>query len=159
MATRPLAAGVVLQELQGSVVPLPDAWREEMELGEGFAVEAAGEETDSDPEGDEEGAFMVASRDRGKGKENENEVDRRVGARRSDRTKRRDFSIVWSSLKRCFQLFLGPARFLNVSRGLGRDSADGQHDCTPNVELLRQGKYVTFRVLRAVKVGDELTTF
>lgn len=75
-----------------------------MELGEGFAVEAAGEESDSDDEEDEDETT-------GKGKE----VDRRQGARRSDRTKRRDFSIVWSGLKRCFQLFLGPARFLNVS--------------------------------------------
>ena len=147
-ATRPLAAGVVLQELQGSVVPLPEAWREEMALGEGFAVEAAGEESDSDIEEE-----VVDTRDKGKG------VDRRQGAmRRSNRTKRRDFSIVWSGLKRCFQLFLGPARFLNVSvtRWGG---ADEKHDCVPNVELLRQGKYVTFRVLRSVNVGDELTTF
>lgn len=34
-----------------------------------------------------------------------------------------------------------------------------QHDCSPNVELLRQGKYVTFRVIRPIKIGEELTTF
>ncbi|WWD17913.1 hypothetical protein CI109_102358 [Kwoniella shandongensis] len=149
-ATRPLPAGVVMQELQGSVVPLPDQWREEMEIGDDFAVEAAGEETDSDSEaedaGGEDAVSMTSSavrRDKGKGKEVEG---KRQGQRRSDRTKRRDFSIVWSGLKRCYQLFLGPARFLN-------------HDCDPNVELLRQGKYVTFRVLRPIKVGEELTTF
>ena len=111
-ATRPLSAGSVLQELQGSVVPLPEVWRQEMDLGEGFAVEAAGEETDSDQEGDYIEKETVIARVKGKGKEKE--VNRRSGARRSDRTKRRDFSIVWSGLKRCFQLFLGPARFLNV---------------------------------------------
>jgi len=144
--TRNLPSGAVLQELQGSVVPLPDAWREEMEIGEDFAVRAAGEETsnagsesgDDDPEsvysevsmdesdvgaeyvddlesmGEEES--VVERRKKGKGKERESERTQR-GARRSDRTKRRDFSIVWSGLKRCFQLFLGPARFLNVSEG------------------------------------------
>ncbi|KAK8865902.1 hypothetical protein IAR55_001050 [Kwoniella newhampshirensis] len=146
-ATRPLPTGVVMQELQGSVVPLPDQWREEMEIGDDFAVEAAGEETDSESEAEEEDSVSMTSsavrRDKGKGKEAE---ARRQGQRRSDRTKRRDFSIVWSGLKRCYQLFLGPARFLN-------------HDCNPNVELLRQGKYVTFRVLRPIKVGEELTTF
>ncbi|WWC58602.1 uncharacterized protein I303_101145 [Kwoniella dejecticola CBS 10117] len=156
-ATKPLTPGLVMQELQGSVVPLPDQWREEMEIGEDFAVavEAAGEETDSenggsDHEADNEDNVSLHSslandrRDKGKSKEVENKA--RKGQRRSDRTKRRDFSIVWSGLKRCYQLFLGPARFLN-------------HDCNPNVELLRQGKYVTFRILKPIRVGDELTTF
>jgi histone-lysine N-methyltransferase SUV420H len=153
-ATRNLASGSVLQELQGSVVPLPDAWREEMEIGEDFAVRAAGEAT-SDEEADEDDYEHIDESDeeyeaedengsqggaedsadeeddndndnedaesrrllrarKGKGKEKENERSQR-GARRSDRTKRRDFSIVWSGLKRCYQLFLGPARFLNAS--------------------------------------------
>ncbi|WRT64106.1 uncharacterized protein IL334_001035 [Kwoniella shivajii] len=145
-ATRPLASGLVMHELQGSVVPLPDQWRQEMEIGEDFAVEAAGEETDSESEPEDDNASLASSatqRDRGKGKETEGS---RKGQRRSDRTKRRDFSIVWSGLKRCYQLFLGPARFLN-------------HDCNPNVELLRQGKHVTFRVTKPIRVGDELTTF
>ncbi|WWC86217.1 uncharacterized protein L201_001090 [Kwoniella dendrophila CBS 6074] len=167
-ATRPLTPGLVMQELQGSVVPLPDQWREEMEIGEDFAVavnEAAGEETDSDNGGsddeeeeeednDSESLYSTNTtnirKDKGKGKEKERESENpentRKGQRRSDRTKRRDFSIVWSGLKRCYQLFLGPARFIN-------------HDCNPNVELLRQGKYVTFRVLKPIRVGDELTTF
>ncbi|KAK1928040.1 hypothetical protein DB88DRAFT_480167 [Papiliotrema laurentii] len=154
-ATRPLLRGVILTELQGSVVPLPDAWREEMEIGEDFAHHAAEEEDDyseyesGDSEDDEDEGMETegrsSSREKGKGKERDSE-SRMRGARRSDRTKRRDFSIVWSGLKRCFQLFLGPARFLN-------------HDCNPNVELLRQGKYVTFRVLRDIRVGDEITTF
>ncbi|RSH92553.1 Histone-lysine N-methyltransferase set9 [Saitozyma podzolica] len=139
-ATRPLAPQAVLHELQGSVVPLPDQWRTEMEIGEGFAVEAAGEESESESEDDDEASVTSSRRDRARTKD----ADKKQ--RRSDRTKRRDFSIVWSGLKRCFQLFLGPARFLN-------------HDCSPNVELLRQGKYVTFRVIRQVRIGEELTTF
>ncbi len=148
--------GVVLQELQGSVVPLPEKWRQEMEIGEGFAVEPEGEEGDTDVEDDMESVTEsqianLARRDKGKGKDTE-------PRRRSDRTKRRDFSIVWSSLKRCFQLFLGPARFLNVGEKKGLFLIV-QHDCNPNVELLRQGKYVTFRIIRPVRIGDELTTF
>lgn len=120
-ATRPLAPGTVLQELQGSVVPLPDAWRAEMEIGEDFAYRAAEEDEDfSDSEAgsdDEEGDESGAVKEKHKGKERDSE-SRSRGARRSDRTKRRDFSIVWSGLKRCFQLFLGPARFLNVSEAV-----------------------------------------
>ncbi|WVR05856.1 hypothetical protein IAU60_002882 [Kwoniella sp. DSM 27419] len=144
-ATKPLSPSEIMSELQGSVVPLPDQWRLEMEIGEDFAVEAAGEETASESEGEDDASMTSSSirRDKGKGKEVEG---KRQGQRRSDRTKRRDFSIVWSGLKRCYQLFLGPARFLN-------------HDCNPNVELLRQGKFVTFRVIRPIRVGDELTTF
>lgn len=107
-ATRPLPVGAVLQELQGSVVPLPEEWRAEMDLGDEFAREAAGqesEESDEESENDESEEQVI----RRKGKEVEK------GQRRSDRTRRRDFSIVWSGLKRCYQLFLGPARFLNVS--------------------------------------------
>ena len=114
-ATRPLAPGLVLTELQGSVVPLPDVWREEMEIGEDFAVKPAEEETDTEYESDDLADETGSStRDKGKGREKDSE-SKRQGARRSDRTKRRDFSIVWSGLKRCFQLFLGPARFLNVN--------------------------------------------
>ncbi|KAK4688834.1 [histone H4]-N-methyl-L-lysine20 N-methyltransferase, partial [Tremellales sp. Uapishka_1] len=152
-ATSPIASKEVLVELQGSVVPLPDQWRLEMEIGEGFAVEPArGDDSDTDEENEDEDEIVeedvdegtpTTRRDKGKGKEGS---VLNKSARRSDRTKRRDFSIVWSGLKRCFQLFLGPARFLN-------------HDCKPNVELLRQGKYVTFRTVKPVKIGDELTTF
>lgn len=96
-----------------------------MDLGDDFAErQAAGEESDDDSDagaGAEEVDRESEVRRKGKGKEKAVEVDR--GARRSDRTRRRDFSIVWSSLKRCYQLFLGPARFLNVSAGcVMRDS-------------------------------------
>nr|ODN98688.1 hypothetical protein L204_02652 [Cryptococcus depauperatus CBS 7855] len=139
-ATRPLAPGLVMHELQGSVVPLPQEWKEEMDIGDDLAVEAAGEENEEEDDGGSMGLTPVA-RDRKSVIE-----EKKQGQRRSDRTKRRDFSIVWSGLKQCYQLFLGPARFIN-------------HDCDPNVELLRQGKYVTFRVTRPIKIGEELTTF
>ena len=131
-ATRPIPIGAVLRELQGSVVPLPDAWRAEMDLGDEFALDAAGEEDelegDEEDEGDENEVDDTKSRSRDQrtesvvGEENDTPAKRgrrkkereARGARRSDRTKRRDFSIVWSGLKRCYQLFLGPARFLNV---------------------------------------------
>jgi histone-lysine N-methyltransferase SUV420H len=84
-----------------------------MEIGEGFAVEAVGEESESESEEEDDMSVDSSRRDRARVREAERKQ------RRSDRTKRRDFSIVWSGLKRCFQLFLGPARFLNVSlRGL-----------------------------------------
>jgi histone-lysine N-methyltransferase SUV420H len=109
--------GAVLQELQGSVVPLPEEWRAEMDLGDEYelAREAAGEESEqSEDESEAEEEGEQSGRRKGK------EVDR--GQRRSDRTRRRDFSIVWSGLKRCYQLFLGPARFLNVSTRHGGGS-------------------------------------
>lgn len=132
-ATRPLPTGAVLQELQGSVVPLPDAWRDEMDLGDEFALEAAGDEDelegDDEEEGEDDDDDETTNRTRGvrtasvmdennetSSKRNRRKKEKEArGARRSDRTKRRDFSIVWSGLKRCYQLFLGPARFLNVS--------------------------------------------
>ena len=88
-----------------------------MEIGEDFAHRVAEEEddfSDSDAERSEDEAEGTGLREKGKAKDRDSE-SRSRGARRSDRTKRRDFSIVWSGLKRCFQLFLGPARFLNVS--------------------------------------------
>ncbi|ODO11703.1 hypothetical protein I350_00487 [Cryptococcus amylolentus CBS 6273] len=149
-ATRPLIPGTVMQELQGSVVPLPNEWREEMDIGDDYAVEAAGEESDSEDENameeEDDGRDTESAAEGSSRRRRAREERKQQGQRRSDRTKRRDFSIVWSGLKRCYQLFLGPARFLN-------------HDCNPNVELLRQGNYVTFRVTKPIKIGDELTTF
>lgn len=138
-ATRPFTPGEILKELQGSVVPLPDAWREEMDLGEEYAEaqedgegesssaaeDEGGEEAEEDadavihPEAEDGEAGSGAGETSAAGaarsrRKKEKEIK---GARRSDRTKRRDFSIIWSGLKRCFQLFLGPARFLNVSSG------------------------------------------
>lgn len=115
-----------MTELQGSIVPLPDQWRDEMDIGEDFALEAAGdEESDGELEGDEEEeAEDEVPRDPGTGpgasdgrpiKKGKKRKEPK-GARRSDRTKRRDFSIMWSEKDKRYQLFLGPARFLNVSR-------------------------------------------
>ncbi|GJE94461.1 SET domain-containing protein [Phanerochaete sordida] len=57
---------------------------------------------------------------------------------------RRDFSVIHSRQLKKNHLFLGPARFVN-------------HDCDHNVELFREGRYITFRVLRPIAVGEELT--
>ncbi|CAE7224252.1 unnamed protein product [Rhizoctonia solani] len=64
--------------------------------------------------------------------------------RRTSGSASRDFSVIYSHQKGCNQLFLGPARFVN-------------HDCDPNAELFRDGKYITFRVLRPISVGEEIT--
>ncbi|KAJ7251542.1 hypothetical protein B0H12DRAFT_1296555 [Mycena haematopus] len=57
---------------------------------------------------------------------------------------RRDFSVIHSKQMKKNHLFLGPARFVN-------------HDCNNNCELFREGKYITFRVLRPISVGEEIT--
>ncbi|KAK7692941.1 hypothetical protein QCA50_004582 [Cerrena zonata] len=57
---------------------------------------------------------------------------------------RRDFSVIHSKQLKKNHLFLGPARFVN-------------HDCNHNVELFRTGRYITFRVLRPIAVGEEVT--
>ncbi|KAL4080296.1 hypothetical protein V8B97DRAFT_1864270 [Scleroderma yunnanense] len=57
---------------------------------------------------------------------------------------RRDFSVIHSRQMKKNHLFLGPARFVN-------------HDCENNCELFREGKYITFRVIRPISVGEEIT--
>ncbi|CCM03329.1 uncharacterized protein FIBRA_05457 [Fibroporia radiculosa] len=57
---------------------------------------------------------------------------------------RRDFSVIHSKQLKKNHLFLGPARFVN-------------HDCDHNVELFREGRYITFRVIKPIAVGDEVT--
>ncbi|KAF9012422.1 hypothetical protein BDQ17DRAFT_1232159 [Cyathus striatus] len=57
---------------------------------------------------------------------------------------RRDFSVIHSKQMKKNHLFLGPARFVN-------------HDCDNNCELFREGKYITFRVLKPIAVGEEIT--
>lgn len=57
---------------------------------------------------------------------------------------RRDFSVIHSKSMKKNHLFLGPARFVN-------------HDCDNNCELFREGRYITFRVLRPIAVGEEIT--
>ncbi|GBE81328.1 predicted protein [Sparassis crispa] len=57
---------------------------------------------------------------------------------------RRDFSVIHSKQLKKNHLFLGPARFVN-------------HDCDHNAELFREGRYITFRVLKPIAVGEEVT--
>ncbi|KAG5648530.1 hypothetical protein DXG03_003141 [Asterophora parasitica] len=57
---------------------------------------------------------------------------------------RRDFSVIHSKQMKKNHLFLGPARFVN-------------HDCDNNCELFREGRYITFRTLRAISIGEEIT--
>ncbi|EPT02636.1 hypothetical protein FOMPIDRAFT_1079588, partial [Fomitopsis schrenkii] len=57
---------------------------------------------------------------------------------------RRDFSVIHSKQLKKNHLFLGPARFVN-------------HDCEHNVELFREGRYITFRVIKPIGVGEEVT--
>ncbi|KAJ7217941.1 hypothetical protein GGX14DRAFT_438985 [Mycena pura] len=57
---------------------------------------------------------------------------------------RRDFSVIHSKQMKKNHLFLGPARFVN-------------HDCNNNCELFREGKYITFRVLRPIAIGEEIS--
>ncbi|KAJ7442951.1 hypothetical protein B0H11DRAFT_2162976 [Mycena galericulata] len=54
---------------------------------------------------------------------------------------RNDFSIVRSQMNKDY-LLLGPARF---------------HDCNNNCELSREGKNITFRVLKPIAIGEEIT--
>ncbi|KAK7472765.1 histone lysine methyltransferase Set9, variant 2 [Stygiomarasmius scandens] len=57
---------------------------------------------------------------------------------------RRDFSVIHSKSMKKNHLFLGPARFVN-------------HDCENNCELFREGRYITFRVIKPIALGEEIT--
>lgn len=75
---------------------------------------------------------------------------------------RRDFSVIHSKQMKKNHLFLGPARFVNVSSSrvvflYSNSNSSCQHDCDNNCELFREGKYITFRVLRPIAIGDEIT--
>ncbi|KAJ7703085.1 hypothetical protein B0H17DRAFT_1041561 [Mycena rosella] len=74
--------------------------------------------------------------------EEEDKELKRTDLRNSDI--RRDFSVIHSKQMKKNHLFLGPARFVN-------------HDCNNNCELFREGKYITFRVLRTIAIGEEIT--
>ena len=78
---------------------------------------------------------------------------------------RRDFSVIHSKQLKKNHLFLGPARFVNVSSRAQLICASRmysmvtltQHDCDHNVELFREGRYITFRVIKPIAVGEEVT--
>ncbi|KAH8119208.1 hypothetical protein DFH11DRAFT_1467947, partial [Phellopilus nigrolimitatus] len=75
--------------------------------------------------------------------EEEDKELKRAGSR-SDGGMRRDFSVIHSKQLKKNHLFLGPARFVN-------------HDCDNNCELFRNGRYITFRAIKPIVVGQELT--
>ena len=92
--------------------------------------------------------------------EEEDKELKRTDLRHSD--VRRDFSVIHSKQMKKNHLFLGPARFVNVSSAqtvppLMSESFSRQHDCDNNCELFREGKYITFRTLRAIPMGAEIT--
>ncbi|KIJ26938.1 hypothetical protein M422DRAFT_132213, partial [Sphaerobolus stellatus SS14] len=74
----------------------------------------------------------------------EDEELKRTDTRRRDGGTRRDFSVIHSNQKNKSHLFLGPARFVN-------------HDCDHNVELFRDGRIITFRVIKPIAKGAEVT--
>ncbi|KAI5123638.1 hypothetical protein M0805_001671 [Coniferiporia weirii] len=75
--------------------------------------------------------------------EEEDRELKRAGSR-NDGGMRRDFSVIHSKQLKKNHLFLGPARFVN-------------HDCDNNCELFRNGRYITFRAIKPIAIGQELT--
>lgn len=87
----------------------------------------------------------------------ENEELKRTGRAHGSR---RDFSVIHSGHRKKNHLFLGPARFVNVSLRFKIDASSLQilqHDCDNNSELVREGKYITFRVIKPILAGQEIT--
>lgn len=91
------------------------------------------------------------------------EEDRELKRNLNESDIRRDFSVIHSKQMKKNHLFLGPARFVNVGPAFFAKGPKRlltwmrQHDCDHNCELFREGKYITFRVIRPISIGDEIT--
>jgi histone-lysine N-methyltransferase SUV420H len=137
LSAEPRPPMLVLDEITGAMEIMPKVWEQRLS---GNAVD------------DEDSLLNPVSAARQK-KQTRNvpygdmELDVNGGVGGAKKTAEiRDFSVV-NSGRQGLMLFLGPGRFIN-------------HDCSPNVELITTKRNViTFRVLRRIKTGEELTTW